>query len=297
MLSFFAVQVLLEFEFHLGDVDARIKYVRLVGVENVVEFLKSAVAGEGLGLHFVLVGLLIEGEPVSGDGSVDCGPEVSVLFDDIALAALDLNVFTRLVHLAEYLDTLALNFSEGALLVLRFLEPDLLRPLSVLLLNLLFSFDQSRLKQVQAFVLETLDVVFAFVPLTELLLLHKTAAQGEAGLVRRGRQGVFKSALLSHLFNELHLSHAGGQAGAELEVGDREGLGHVVLVEHVGRTEGVSLCARLTEHRLHLHSLRLGLRLRLLGRLDALSGDLHDTLATVTDCKLTSLEALSAARG
>ena len=46
--------------------------------------LDPLVGGESLGLDLVLVGLLVEGETVSGDGGVDSGAILGVVFDDVS---------------------------------------------------------------------------------------------------------------------------------------------------------------------------------------------------------------------
>jgi hypothetical protein len=47
---------------------------------------------------------------------------------------------------------------------------------SVLFLVVLFSLDESALKKVQALVLKALDIVFALVPLADLLIFHQAAS-------------------------------------------------------------------------------------------------------------------------
>jgi hypothetical protein len=46
----------------------------------------------------------------------------------------------------------------------------------VLLLGFLLTFDESRLEQVESFVLQALDVVFTLAPFSELLLFHELSA-------------------------------------------------------------------------------------------------------------------------
>lgn len=60
MLAFFPIELLFELKFHLAYVNAGVEYTGLVRLEHVVELLKTTIAAEGLGLHFVLVGLLVE---------------------------------------------------------------------------------------------------------------------------------------------------------------------------------------------------------------------------------------------
>ena len=59
--------------------------------------------------------------------------------------------------------------------------------MSMLLLVVLFTFNQSTLEQVQALVLQTLDVILSPGPLSNLLIFHKFATESKAGLVGSGR--------------------------------------------------------------------------------------------------------------
>ena len=86
--------------------------------------------------------------------------------------ALNLDVFTCLVHLSQDLYTFALNLGQRSLLYFSLLKSDLFSSMSMFLLIILFSLDQSTLKQVEPFVLKSLDVIFSSVPLSDLLVLH-----------------------------------------------------------------------------------------------------------------------------
>ena len=111
-----------------------------------------------------------------------------------------------------------------------------------------------------------------------LLLFHQAASQREAGFIRGGRQGILEGLVLAHLLNEVHLDHGGGQAAAELVVGDVEHLGDVLRVDRVLGGVGIGLGLRLPEHRLHLSGLGSRFLLRDLGRLNTLFRDLHHTI-------------------
>jgi hypothetical protein len=117
----------------------------------------------------------------------------------------------------------------------------------MLLLVILLTLNKGALKQIQALILQALDIVFAFGPLTDLLILHQTASKGETGLIRGGRQGILKGTFLSHLFNELHLSHTGWETLAVKQVLNCEHLKvGIFLVDHVFRREGISLSLGLS---------------------------------------------------
>ena len=53
----------------------------------------------------------------------------------------------------------------------------------MLLFIILFSLYESALEEIKALVLESLDIIFAFVPLTNFLLLHQLTAESEASLI------------------------------------------------------------------------------------------------------------------
>lgn len=175
-------------------------------------------------MHLIFVCFFVKRQAISGDGSVNSRAEVSVIFNDVPLQSLDLDVFASLVHLAEDLDSLALNLCETALLDLGFFESNLLSAVSMLLLIILLTLNEGTLKKIQALILQTLDIIFAFGPLTDLLILHQTATKGETGLVRGGWQGILKGTFFSHLLDELHLSHTGGKPLAVKQVLDCEHL-------------------------------------------------------------------------
>jgi len=112
----------------------------------------------------------------------------------------------------------------------------------VLLFVVLFTFDKSTLKKVQAFVLETLDVILSSGPLSDLLVFHQFAAEGKAGFVGCGWQRILKGSLLTHLLNELHFCHASRQAFAIEEVFNLEDFQvSIILINHILWREGVSL--------------------------------------------------------
>ncbi len=90
--------------------------------------------------------------------------------------ALDLDVLSSFVHLTENLDSFALDLGKRALFDFGLLKTDLLSSVSVLFLVVLFSLDESALKKVQALVLKALDIVFALVPLADLLIFHQAAS-------------------------------------------------------------------------------------------------------------------------
>jgi len=113
---------------------------------------------------------------VTSDRGIDGRTEVSVLLDDVTLLILELNVLSSLVHLSQDLDSLALNLGKSTLLVFGLSETDLFSSLSMFLLSLLFTLDESRLEQVESLILETLDIVFTFTPFSELLFFHELTA-------------------------------------------------------------------------------------------------------------------------
>ena len=148
----------------------------------------------------------------------------------------------------------------------------------MLLFGFLLSLDEGGLQEVESLVLDSLDVLFPLVPLAHLLLFHQLASQGEAGLVRCGRQRVLEGSLLPHLLDEVHLGHGGWQPFPESQVGNAQHLGHVVLVDDVLRRVWVGLRLRLSEQRLDLSNLGLWLLDPDLGRFDPLFLDLHHTV-------------------
>jgi len=265
VLTFLAVKLLFELKLNLADINARVENNRLVGLQHIVKLLETGIAAEGFGLNLILVCLFIKRKTVAGDGSINCATEVGVLLDDITLGALDLDVFPGLVHFTEDLDTFALNFSDGTLLVFSLFQTNFFSALGMAFLGELFTLNKGRLQQVKALVLETLDIILALVPLTELEFFHETATEDEAGLIRGGGKSVFEGSFFTHLFNEVHLLHASGETCSKLEVADDHSLGHIVLVEGVRGTVRVSLSFTFSEHSLYLGGLSGGLRLRLLG--------------------------------
>ena len=239
-----AGQALLEVKLDLRSTHSLVK--DLVG-QSAGQLLEALIGRESLGLDLIFVCFFVKRQAISSDGSINSRAEVSVIFDDVPLESLDLDVFASLVHLAEDLDSLALDLCETALLDLGFLESNLLSAVSMLLLVILLTLNKGALKQIQALILQTLDVVFAFGPLTDLLILHQTATEGETGLVRGGWQGILKGTFLSHLLNELHLSHTGGEAFTVKQVLNCEHLKvGILLVDHVLRREWISLSLGLS---------------------------------------------------
>lgn len=152
-------------------------------------------------MHLIFVCFFVKRQAISCDGSVNSRAEVSVIFDDVPLESLDLDVFASFVHLAENLDSLALDLCKTALLDLGFLESNLLSAVSMLLFVILLTLNEGALKKIQALILQTFNIVFAFGPLTDLLILHQTATEGETSLVRGGWQGILKGTFLSHLLD------------------------------------------------------------------------------------------------
>jgi len=146
----------------------------------------------------------------------------------------------------------------------------------VLLLSLLFTFNQSRLEQVESLVLQALDIVFTLAPFTEFLLFHELAAQVEAGFVRSGRQSVFEGPLFPHLLNELHLSHGGGQTFAEFKILNRKHFRNVVRFQNGLRRVRVGLGLTITVHCLNFSILSSRLFLGDFSRVDTFFRDLHD---------------------
>jgi len=138
---------------------------------------------------------------VASDRRIHGGSEVGVLFDNVASLILDFHVLASLVHFPEDLDSLPLNLGECSLFVLSLFQTNLFSPLGMLLLSFLFSFDESRLKQVEPFVLKSLDIVLTLAPFTELLFFHQLSAEVETSFVRSRRQGIFKCTLFPHLLN------------------------------------------------------------------------------------------------
>jgi len=187
VVLFFSVLLLLEVELYHVDVDAGFENLRLFALEESVELTETLVRRKSFRLNLILVSFFIKGKTVASDGSVNGGTEVSVLFDNITLLILKLNVLSCLVHLSQDLDSLALNLSQSALFVLSLSKTNLFSSLGVLFLCLLLTLDQSGLEQVESLVLETFDVVFTLAPFTELLLFHEFTAQVEASFIRSGR--------------------------------------------------------------------------------------------------------------
>tara|TARA_B110000305_G_C18879186_1_gene376748 strand:+ start:20 stop:385 length:366 start_codon:yes stop_codon:yes gene_type:complete len=111
------------------------------------------------------------------------------------------------------------------------------------------------LKEVKSLVLKAFDVLFSLVPFSDFLLLHELSSKDEACLVRSWGQSIFESSLLSHLFNELHLGHRGGQTFSETQLSNGKNFWNIFLVNDVLRGEWVSLGLRLSEDGLHLSSL------------------------------------------
>jgi hypothetical protein len=90
----------------------------------------------------------------------------------------------------------------------------------MLLLRLLLPLYQCALQEIKPVILVLLDLVFTFLPVTHLLLLHQLPAQAERRLVRGGRQGVQESSLVPHLADQLHLGLARWQSTAIHQVLD-----------------------------------------------------------------------------
>ena len=230
---------LLEAELDLVNTDLAFVYFARKGPGQLSYTL---IGGEGLRLYFILIGFLIERQTISGDWCINSRAKVSIFFDDIPLLALDLNIFACFVHLTEHLDPLPLDLRECPLLILGLFQSDLLGPLRMLLLSLLLSLNQSTLKKVESFILKSLDIILAFVPFADLLILHQAASEGKTSLIRCGGQGIVKCALLSHLVYQLHLSHAGRKTLAIDEILDSEDFRHAVsAILHILWGEWVSL--------------------------------------------------------
>lgn len=181
MLRLSARQLAHVIELKLVNADLRLEDL---GRQRATQLFDALIRRESLWLHLILIGLLIQREAVARYRSINRRAEVCILFDDIALLALNFHVFTCLVHFPKHFDSLPLDLGERPLLVLRLLEPYLFRSLSVLLLGLLFSLDQSRLEQIESLILQPLDVFLSLVPLAHLELFHELAPQHEARLIR-----------------------------------------------------------------------------------------------------------------
>ena len=228
------------FEIELDHVHTDPGVVDLVG-QRSRKLIQTVVRGQRFRLDFVFVSFLVQGKSISRDGGVDSRAEVGVVFNNVPLFSLDLHVFPCFIHLTQNSDSLPLDFSERLFLVLSFVDPDFFSPLSMFLLLVLFPFYEGTLKQVQSLVLESLDLVFPFVPLSELLLLHELPPEDKASLVGGRRQGVLECPLLPHVFNQLHFSHARRESLAVPEVGNGEHLWDVFFLNLVLGGEGVSL--------------------------------------------------------
>ena len=148
----------------------------------------------------------------------------------------------------------------------------------MLLLEVTFTLNESRLEQIEAFVLVALDFVLTRIPFAVLLLLHQTSSQDETSFVRGGRQSVLESFVFSHLLNEVHLDHGGRQATTEFVVSNVEDLRNVLGIDGILRREGVSLGLRLSEDSLHFCGFGAWLLVGDFGRFDALLRDLHHTI-------------------
>lgn len=131
-----------ELEPHLVNADLGVEHRRFVLSKNLVKLVETLVGGEGLWLHFVLVGFLVERETVTRDWGVHGRAEVGVLFDDVAALGIYLDTLASFVHLSKHLNTFALNFGQGSLLVLSFLEADLFGALGMLLFQIALTFDK-----------------------------------------------------------------------------------------------------------------------------------------------------------
>jgi hypothetical protein len=241
VLHILAIQLFPELVTDLLNTELSVEDLRLLGLKHVVELIETGERGKGFWLDFVLVGLLVERETVTSDGRVDSRAERCILFDDVTASAFDFNVFASFVHFTEHFDSLSLNLSEGTLFVFSLLKADLLSASSVFFLDVLFALDEGRLEQVESLVLKSFNVFVTLVPLTNLLLFHETASQGEASFVRGWREGVVKSPLLAHLLNQVHLSHGSWKSVGKFKVSDGEHLGHVFRVNDALRRIWVSL--------------------------------------------------------
>ena len=166
-----------------------------------MQLLQASVRGKGFRLNFVFVCLFIKTKTISSDWSIHSRAKRSILFDYIALSTLDFNVFPSLVHFAENLDTVSLNLSQCSFLVLGFLETNFFGALGMLFLCLFLSFNQCTLKQIQTIILVSLNVIFPFLPVTNLSFNDELTTQIKASFVWSWRQSLFKGSFLTHLVN------------------------------------------------------------------------------------------------
>ena len=145
MISVLAGELLSELEPDLVHADQGAENLGLLDREDVVQLLESLVGGERLRLNFVFVCLFVQGQTVTSDRGVDGRAEVCILLDNVTALGIDLDTFASFVHLTENLDTLALDLSECAFLVLCLLQADFLGALSVLLFKVTLALDKGRL--------------------------------------------------------------------------------------------------------------------------------------------------------
>ena len=277
MVTIFSGKLLAELEPDLVDTYHGVENLRLLDGKNIVKLLQTLIAGQSLRLDFVLVGLLVQRQAITSDWSVYGRTKVSVFLDNIAALGVDFDTLARFVHLSENLDSLTLNLCQSALFVFSFLETDFLSALSMLLFKITLTLDEGRLKKIEALILNALDFLLTRVPLTMFLLLHESAAQSKASLIRGGRQRILESLVLAHLLDQVHLNHGSRETTAELVVSDIEHFGNVLRVDRVLGRVGVGLGFGFSEDGLNLRSLGPRLLNRDLGRLNALLRDLHHT--------------------
>ena len=277
MLLVFARELFAEVEANLLNADCAGENLGLLHRQDIVEFLEALVARKSLRLNFVLVSLLVEGETITSDRSIDGRAEVGVLLNDITALGVDFDTLASFVHLAEHLDTLALNLGESTLFVLSLLQTDFLSALGVLFFKVTLALNKRGLKKVEALVLNALNFLLALVPLAMLLLLHESATQIKARLVTGRRERILERLVLAHLLDEVHLNHGGGQTTSEFVVCDVEHFGNVLWIDGILWGVGVGLGLGFSEDGLHFSGLGARLFNRDLGRLDALLRNLHHT--------------------
>jgi len=274
MTNFTPRKIVRKFEVKLLDTNLRLENVIR---QRSAEFFDTLIWWKSLGLNFILIGFLVKRKAVSGDWSVDCWAEVSIVLDNVSLFTLDLDVFTGLVHLSENLDSLSLDLGESSFLVLSFLKSDLFSSLGMSLFSFFFSFNEGWLQQVEALVLQSSDVLLSLIPFSYLLFFHKFSSKGETSLIWGWWQSVFKSSLLAHLLNKFHFGHTCGQAFSKSEIGNTKNFRHIFLIYDVFRRIRISLCLRLSEYGLHLSRFSLWFFHSDFCRFNSILLDLHNT--------------------
>jgi hypothetical protein len=102
----FPSKVLLKSHLYSLNTNLRIKDLRR---KSSAELIQSLVGRESFGLDFILVSLLIQGETLPSDGSIDSGTKVSIFINDISLFTFNLNVLSGLIHLSQDFDPFSLD--------------------------------------------------------------------------------------------------------------------------------------------------------------------------------------------